>query len=116
MSWAGNHYLPSGVDLSDPRLSPLRAPDLSGLPPALIHTAGYDLLRDEGEAYADALERAGVKVHYVCHEHMMTISMLWAALSLCAHGAEKRGRLHQNCTHTHQQPNGGVMSAGHAAA
>src|SRR6478672_9232233 len=48
MSWAGNHYLPSGVDLSDPRLSPLRAPDLSGLPPALIHTAGYDLLRDEG--------------------------------------------------------------------
>jgi hypothetical protein len=41
MSWAGNHYLPLGVDLSDPRLSPLRAPDLSGLPPALIHTAGY---------------------------------------------------------------------------
>ena len=71
MSWAGNHYLPSGVDLSDPRLSPLRAPDLSGLPPALIHTAGYDLLRDEGEAYADALERTGVKVHYVCHEHMI---------------------------------------------
>jgi acetyl esterase len=71
MSWAGNHYLPSGVDISDPRLSPLRAPDLSGLPPALIHTAGFDLLRDEGKAYADALERAGVKVNYVCHEHMI---------------------------------------------
>jgi acetyl esterase len=71
ISWAGNHYLPSGVDLSNPRLSPLRAPDLSGLPPALIHTAGFDLLRDEGKAYADALERAGVKVHYVCHEHMI---------------------------------------------
>jgi acetyl esterase len=71
MSWAGAHYLPSGADLNDPRLSPLRAPDLSGLPPAVIHTAGYDLLRDEGKAYADALERAGVKVRHVCHEHMI---------------------------------------------
>ncbi len=50
MSWAGTHYLPSGVDINDPRLSPLRAPDLSGLPPAHIHTAGFDLLRDEGQA------------------------------------------------------------------
>jgi acetyl esterase len=71
MSWAGTHYLPPGVDLNDPRLSPLRAPDLSGLPPALIHTAGFDLLRDEGKAYADALECAGVKAHHVCHEHMI---------------------------------------------
>jgi Esterase/lipase len=71
MSWAGTHYLPSGFDVSDPRLSPLRAPDLSGLPPAHIHTAGFDLLRDEGQAYAGALERAGVKVHHVCHEHMI---------------------------------------------
>jgi acetyl esterase len=71
MSWAGAHYLPSGADLNDPRLSPLRAPDLSGLPAAVIHTAGYDLLRDEGKAYADALERAGVEVRYVCHEHMI---------------------------------------------
>ena len=71
MSWAGTHYLASGVDINDPRLSPLRAPNLSGLPPALIHTAGFDLLRDEGQAYAGALERAGVKVHHVCHEHMI---------------------------------------------
>jgi acetyl esterase len=71
MSWAGAHYLPAGADLNDPRLSPLRAPDLSGLPPAVIHTAGYDLLRDEGKDYADALERAGVEVRYVCHEHMI---------------------------------------------
>ena len=71
MSWAGTHYLPPGVDVSDPRLSPLRAPDLSGLPPALIHTAGFDLLRDEGKAYADALEGVGIKVHHVCHEHMI---------------------------------------------
>ncbi len=71
MTWAGTHYLPAGIDLNDPRLSPLRAADLSGLPTAHIHTAGFDPLRDEGKAYADALERAGVKVHYVCHEHMI---------------------------------------------
>jgi acetyl esterase len=71
MSWAGTHYLPSGIDINNPRLSPLRAPDLSGLPPAHIHTAGFDLLRDEGKAYADALERAGVKVYHMCHVHMI---------------------------------------------
>ena len=41
MRWAGMQYLPPGVDLNDPRLSPLRAADLSGLPPAHIHTAGF---------------------------------------------------------------------------
>jgi acetyl esterase len=67
MIWAGTHYLPSGVDIMDPRLSPLRAADLSGLPPAHIHTAGYDPLRDEAKDYADSLEGAGVKVRYTCH-------------------------------------------------
>jgi acetyl esterase len=71
MSWAGTHYVPSSADVNDPRLSPLRAPDLSGLPPAHIHTAGFDLLRDEGKAYAEALGRDGVKVRHVCHEQMI---------------------------------------------
>jgi acetyl esterase len=71
LSWACTHYLPSGFDRDDPRLSPLRAPDLSGLPPAVIHTAGFDILRDEGQAYADALERAGAEVKHVCHQHMI---------------------------------------------
>jgi acetyl esterase len=71
MEWTATHYLSPDMDLKDPRLSPLWAADLSKLPPAHIHTAGFDPLRDEARAYADALERAGVNVRYVCHEHMI---------------------------------------------
>ncbi|HEV2764012.1 MAG TPA: alpha/beta hydrolase [Pyrinomonadaceae bacterium] len=57
------HYLEgTGVGVEDPRVSPLRAPTLAGLPPALLVTAGFDLLRDEGEAYAEALRAEGTRV------------------------------------------------------
>ena len=57
------NYLPDNADLpNDLRLSPGRAQDLSKLPPALIYTAGFDMLLDQGEAYADRLREAGVKV------------------------------------------------------
>ncbi|MGK3200491.1 alpha/beta hydrolase fold domain-containing protein [Amycolatopsis sp. MEPSY49] len=71
MKWFEGHYVPSGTDLTDPRLSPLRADDLSGLPPALIVTAGFDPLRDEGEAYAEKLREAGVEVALRRHEDLI---------------------------------------------
>lgn len=61
---AASHYLPDGIDRSDPGVSPLRATDLSQLPTAVVATAAFDPIRDEGEAYAEALANAGVRVSH----------------------------------------------------
>ncbi len=61
MEWFRGHYLNGPGEIDDPRASPLRAADLSGVAPALVFTAGFDPLRDEGQAYADRLGTAGVK-------------------------------------------------------
>ena len=53
------YYLPPDADAADPRVSPLRAVDLSGSPPTLLHTAEFDPLRDEGHAYAERLRLGG---------------------------------------------------------
>jgi acetyl esterase/lipase len=62
MDWFEAHYLSGGASGEDPRISVLRAKDLSGLPPAYIATAGFDPLRDEAEAYAERLRATGVRV------------------------------------------------------
>jgi acetyl esterase len=64
-------YLPEGADPADPRVSPLRALNLAGLPAAIIHTAEFDPMRDEGNAYASKLLAAGVTVEHVCHDGMI---------------------------------------------
>lgn len=76
-----DQYIRQPADLKDPHVSPLLADDLSNLPPALILTAEYDPLRDEGEAYADRLREAGNEVIYVCHPSMAHgfISFGWLA-------------------------------------
>jgi acetyl esterase len=65
------HYLPEGVEASDPGVSPLLGPKVEGLPETLIHTAEFDPLRDEGRNYFERLTRAGVKVSYTCHPGMI---------------------------------------------
>jgi len=62
--WYMEQYLKSDEDKSDLRASPLRAPSFEGQPPAMIVTAGFDPLRDEGRAYGDRLREAGVDVVY----------------------------------------------------
>jgi acetyl esterase len=64
-------YLPDDADPADPRISPLRALNLAGLPAAIIHTAEFDPMRDEGNAYARKLLAAGVVVEHVCHDGMI---------------------------------------------
>jgi acetyl esterase len=65
------HYIQHEADWSDWRASPLLASDLSRLPPALVLTAGFDPLRDEGLQYANALSAAGNSVQYLCFERQI---------------------------------------------
>jgi acetyl esterase len=71
MRWFFDQYLSAATDAADWRVSPMRAPSLAGLPPALVVTAGFDPLRDEGDAYAVRLRSAGVRVDSICYGGMI---------------------------------------------
>ena len=86
------HYIADPAQWADWRVSPLLAADLTRLPPALVLTAGYDPLRDEGLQYADALSAAGNRVQYICFERQVhgfitmgrVLDEAHTAVALCA--------------------------------
>jgi len=86
MRWFWDHYVRDQSERTDFRCSPIRAADLSGLPPALIQTAEFDPLRDEGEAYARRLEAQGTAVTLQRRDGLIHgyISMTGAVLAAAA--------------------------------
>lgn len=76
MTWFWDHYCDPS-DCSNPKASPLLADDLSGLPPAMVITCEFDPLRDEGDAYAAALAKAGVSVRHLQVEGHTHMSVGW---------------------------------------
>jgi acetyl esterase/lipase len=88
MDWFMGHYLGPDTDPADPRLSPLKAADLSGLAPAVIATAGFDPLIDQGAAYGQKLREAGIATTWrsydsLCHGFASFTGAVPAADAAC---------------------------------
>ncbi len=97
MEYYRGEYLPHRADWETPRASPLLAGDLSGLAPALVVTAGFDPLRDDGANYAEAVRMAGVDVEYRCYDDQihgfMVMGVLSDSLALTTEVCDSMGRL-----------------------
>ena len=97
LNWFHSFYVPEGTDPDDPRLSPLLAKDLAGLPPAYIVTAGLDPLRNDAIAYAERLKQAGVAVVQVDYPTMIhgffsmqgLIPLATSAIAAAAHSVQQ---------------------------
>ena len=93
------HYLAADTDRADPRVSPLRVAEVAHLPPTAVHTAEFDPLRDEGQAYAERLRRAGVRTLYRCHPGMIHLFygmrglLTYAGVAFAQMGADIRSLL-----------------------
>lgn len=92
MQWYYDQYLPNRAQRTDPRASPLLAPDHAGLAPAIVVTAGQDPVRDDGERYALKLEASGTPVSHLRYPGTVHSFMLYAgALAAGREGIEAVG-------------------------
>ena len=90
IDWFFDHYFGNAWPFTDPRAIPSLYEDYTGLPPALVITAGYDPLRDEGAEYAETLAAAGVPVDYECCEGTIHGFMNMGRVLRRAHGKTRR--------------------------
>lgn len=89
VEWFLRHYLPEGTDRRDPRISPLLG-DLTGLPPAIVSVAGFDVLHDDGVAYATALLQAGVPAELLYEPALVHGFLSYTAVSPSSKQATER--------------------------
>ncbi|MBE1577777.1 alpha/beta hydrolase [Amycolatopsis roodepoortensis] len=90
IAWFMDHYLPDGTDHLDPRVSPLLAGDLAGLPRAIVAVAGFDPLRDDGLAYAAALAESGVPAEVLHERELVHGYIAFTAISPSSRRATRR--------------------------
>ena len=90
IEWFNSQWVPDPAMLTDPRVSPLYAPDLAGVPAAIVITCEHDPLRDQAEAYAERLRQAGVATTVRREQGMVHNFMLWDTISpACAAAADR---------------------------
>lgn len=94
MAYFWSHYCPIDADRANPQASPLLAKDLTRLPAALVLTAEFDPLRDEGAAYAAALESAGVSTTYICAAGLIHDFLAMTASFQCSRDVFEQACIH----------------------